>query len=231
MASAEEDPGDDHDLSGFFKEWEGKSGIYFISPYLVEDLPDNMYPVKVGMSRHRLGNPADPNPNRRRPYGGLGRRLDSYLLCFPYGFYVYAVLQCPREAVYQVESTFHQYLTSKSRGMAQTHSHREEWFHLTRDEVYSMIRTFMRTYPGRITSLEAFGGDQEGSVPMPRFVDTNGRLAANPKKPMMEADKLAMQLNASPGGVLQTLPRKVRRPNDDEKEVLGAPPKFSLNEE
>jgi hypothetical protein len=191
----------DHDLGEFLKSWEGKSGIYFISPYFEESQPDYLYPVKVGMSKHRQGQAGHPDVRKRKPYGGLGRRLDSYLLCYVQGFYVYAVLECAKENVYETEKFFHQYFTSKNFKVENQHSHREEWFMLTRKDIYTTINAFKEQYPQTIKSGTLF-------QPVPHFVDTNGRLASNPKKSLPTEEKVQLQSYMEKDEVPATIKKK-----------------------
>lgn len=192
-----------HPLGDFLSNWEGKSGIYFISPYFDESQPDNMCQVKVGMSKHRRGQAGHPDFRKRRPYGGLGRRLDSYLLCYVQGFYVYAVLECKREKVYEMEKYFHQYFTGKNLQVTNQHSHREEWFMISRADLFTTINATINTYPNVFQNVQIFN-------PMPRFVDTNGRLAANPKKSMSDEQKFELQSVMPPKSVPRTITKRPR---------------------
>lgn len=189
---------DTHPLNGFFTTWEGCSGVYFISPYYDASRPTERFPVKVGMSRHRY------EPSGRGKYGGLGRRMDSYLLCYPHGFFVYAVLQCSRQHVYRMEKYFHQYFTGKGFQTTQHHSHREEWFNLTRQDVYSTIKAYTKAYPSDITHYKVY----LDTLPL---VDSNGRLALHPKKDLSLSEKAQFEEFMSPGGVPTTLPRAGRK--------------------
>lgn len=223
--ATEEDDEAQHPLSEFFTRWEGKSGLYFISPYFDEDRPDERYPVKVGMSRHRSGRADDPDARHRGPYGGLGRRLDSYLLCYVRGFYIYSILQCHRDKVYRMEKFFHQYFTGKGLQMPQQHSHREEWFSLSKSDVFSTINAYRRNYPDDIVDYLVF-------TDPPQFIDTNGRLAAHTKKNMNPEEKLLLEQFMSPDKVPQTLKRKKGRVTnlDDDEEAENEVPAFSLQD-
>lgn len=221
-----------HPLSAFFQQWEGRSGLYFLSPYFDPDRPTARYPVKVGLSRHRVGRSDAPEARRRGAYGGLGRRLDSYLLCYPSGFYVYAILEGERSRVYDMEKFFHEYFTGKNFQSQKPHSHREEWFHLSCDDVFATIRAYDRAHPHAVKTFLVFpppGG--------PQFVDTNGRLAAHGKKNLPLDQKLMLEHFMSPDRVPQTLPRKKKNKtdhdNDEGEDDVGtgqATVPFTLNE-
>lgn len=94
--------------SDFLRGLVGKSGVYFVSPDTpeTEGREDEAFLVKVGLSRHSKHGNAPP-------HGGLGRRLSSYFLCWPRGFYVYAVVQTRRAAAFECERTFHSYFRAK----------------------------------------------------------------------------------------------------------------------
>jgi hypothetical protein len=160
---------DKHPLENFFKDWEGKSGVYFLSPYYDPNHPQEKYPVKVGMSRH-----STEEFDRTDVYGGLGRRMDSYLLCYPKGFYIYAVIECDRKDAYTVEKTFHEYFTTKKYQVDDFHSHREEWFVL---DFVTIVQTIIgvNNDEGKpvLTHIEYFDP--------PTLVNTNGRLAKRTK--------------------------------------------------
>ncbi len=223
--TAEEEPWDmeNHPLGDFFEKWEGRSGLYFLSPYFIEQQPDERYPVKVGMSRHRSGRSDDPDARRRGPYGGLGRRMDSYLLCYPTGFYVYAILQCDRQYVYRMEKFFHQYFRGKNFHSQEQHSHREEWFGLTRDDIFSTINAYRRAHPSDIQTFLVFPPPG-----LPQFVDTNGRLAAHLKKSLPFDQKLMLENFMSPGRVPGTLPRKKKGRLASNEGEVGEVPAFDL---
>lgn len=210
VADADEDADEPTDPVGdFFQRWEGKSGLYFVSPYFDPAAPDEPCLVKVGMSRHRQGRRDDPLPKHRVPYGGLGRRMDSYLLCYPYGFYVYAVLQCHRDHVYSMERFFHQYFTGKGFQAEARHSHREEWFELTRTQIFATIKAYHEAHEKQIQDFAVYPAPG-----LPAFVDSNGRLAAHPKKALGSEEKAHLESFMSPDRVPKTAQRKRTKPEE-----------------
>ena len=131
---------EDSERSVKFANYYGKSGVYFISPYYNDRMSENdrVY-VKIGMSaisRDEL--------QIKNKQSGLGPRLDSYLLCYPIGFYVYAVLTTPAAYAYSVEKMFHEYFTGKQRKADFEHSHREEWYLLSRRDVFTSIAGYIQ---------------------------------------------------------------------------------------
>ncbi len=203
----EEDEEEDVGLvSDFLLRWEGRSGLYFLSPYFDDTNPDDRNAVKVGMSKHRQGHPKHPDKKRQTRYGGLGRRLDQYLLCYPHGFYIYAIIELPKNDVYAAEKYFHEYFTSKNFKLGEQHSHREEWYDLTRTDVFSTIKAFALAFREKILKFEMFD--------TPQWIDTSGREATRIKQPMRMEEKQNFQTYFSTPEKVPTTIKK-RRPVDD----------------
>jgi len=102
-------------------ELEATSGVYFLSPFYNPETPGNSILVKVGMAQKSL------NEVSNKYFGGLNKRLDSYLLCYPQGFYLYAVLQTKQNQAYPLEKFFHQYFTSKNYKSVFNHSKKKKY--------------------------------------------------------------------------------------------------------
>jgi len=152
------------DLTPELKTWEGKSGVYVISPSC--DIRD-AFLVKVGLSRKVI------DPISGKPHGGLGRRLDSYLLCYPMGFFLFGVLQTKDQDAIKIESSMHSYLVSKGFQTSFTHSRRHEWFHLKLNEIFELIGSVSNSFGGMITKPYIFNP--------PLYIDSNGRSGYNKK--------------------------------------------------
>lgn len=201
----------DHPLAQFFKNYEGKSGVYFITQNYDPDFPNNRIAVKIGLSKHRIGHRDHPDPKKRVPYGGLGRRLDSYLLCYVEGYYIFAVLECSRDNAQSVEKFFHEYYTSKNFKSEHLHSHKEEWYYLQPNEIYSTIRAYDETNEGTLTTMHIFDP--------PTFIDTNGRIAQHPKKPMKEEQKQSFQSSMRELEIPGTIKKRSKR-DDDQRDDM-----------
>lgn len=96
------------DLKALERATKDKSGIYFVS---YENKSKNCL-VKVGMSND------------------LWKRLDSYLLYYPTGYWVFGLYTCRKNQVHQLEREIHSYLISKAylTEHDDSHSHGQEWF-------------------------------------------------------------------------------------------------------
>lgn len=96
------------DLKALERVTSGKAGIYFVS---YENKRRNCL-VKVGMSND------------------LWKRLDSYLLYYPTGYWVFGLYTCHPTQVLKLEREIHSYLISKAylTEHDDNHSHGQEWF-------------------------------------------------------------------------------------------------------
>lgn len=110
------------------------SGVYFISS---EPAPteDTDILVKVGLA-----------VARKYSWGavssGLRGRLESYLLCYPRGFYLHALILTPRDKAFKLEQRIHAYLNGKNRKVEFEHSRIEEWFYLSSRDVGALFKYF-----------------------------------------------------------------------------------------
>lgn len=129
----------------FLSSMDKKSGVYVIAPRdAVDGLPasrgkidmSKQFWVKVGLGKN------------------LRHRLESYLLYWPHGFYVFGVIltnkgSARRIATFEstttragvVEESIHQYLRAKGRHMVSGHTHSEEWFELSLKDIDTMLAT------------------------------------------------------------------------------------------
>jgi len=230
-------PGHDaeHPLGEYLTNLEGKSGVYFISPVFDPDEKDDRVLVKVGMSQHQVRmspSKRDPRNLVQESYGGLGRRLDSYLLCYPAGYYIYAVLQTRalmhgtnKSMPWELEKWFQGYFTSKNQKTEFPHSRTEEWYNLTRREVLGTIAGYFRAVedgaiPNYVTKSEIY---EE-----PLFLNTNGRTSNRPVQPWDQAYKLRVQASfGTPSNVMDTARKRKQR--KVKVEHLDPPPRFVLS--
>ena len=109
---------------------KNKSGVYFISQDPVPQNDEDMMLVKIGIGLNQK-------------FGSdISNRIQSYLLYWPRGFNIFGIILTHRDAARDLEKTIHALLLDKGRKMDPTeykHSHIEEWFYLTRREIYQLI--------------------------------------------------------------------------------------------
>lgn len=74
--------------------------------------------------------------------GDFHDRFGAYLLCYPTGFYVFKLfLTYDKTQAARLERSIHRYLGSKYKFIVTKHSHSEEIFKLTLEEVAILIKT------------------------------------------------------------------------------------------
>jgi hypothetical protein len=117
---------------------DGKSGIYFISNEYAKSPDDNIY-VKVGKSTHTK------KSYKNGVYKGLSQRLDSYLLCYPTGYYIYGIISVPlKKQVTDIEKQLHKfmfYFATIQKDI--NHGHQTEWFQTTPNEIRIFLNAFL----------------------------------------------------------------------------------------
>jgi hypothetical protein len=202
---------DDTDEEHFLTSLEGKSGVYFISPIYDPSDPQKRVLAKVGMSQNKVD-------GQERRYGGLGKRLDSYLLCWPFGFHLYAVLQTKAQHAFEMERFFQSYYARKGYQTQYRHSRTEEWFFLLPDDVKTAVAAALRSpeYAGKICKPTVY---EE-----PVFIDSNGRRS-NRVKPMTTDEKTSLEQFMSPRAVPRTL-RKGKRRKATHPSLLSPIPRY-----
>lgn len=109
------------------KEVNRKAGLYFITHNPISTLtshPNKQVLVKIGIAGTR---------------GSLSKRLDSYLLYWPTGFTVLKVFFTHnKKQARAIEKAVHGYLNCKHSITNTFHSHDEEWFELSLNDVNIM---------------------------------------------------------------------------------------------
>lgn len=113
--------------SEYWKRFEGKSGVYIITSREEFERegsdPDAMMYVKIGLAKN------------------LRHRLESYMLYWPRGFFVFDVFYTKnRHKARKLEKSIHGYLNWKARYVNEKHSHSEEWFELSRNNISSLTK-------------------------------------------------------------------------------------------
>jgi hypothetical protein len=108
----------------FFSSVASKTGIYFITNENVSNIP------RTKRIRVKIGSAED-----------LAKRLDSYFLYWPKGYYLLAYITVIpyKKRVVTTERFIQQYLTFKRRYLCTSHSHDEEWFHLSKIEIDKLL--------------------------------------------------------------------------------------------
>jgi hypothetical protein len=168
--------------SSFLSALKGKSGVYLISPEY-QTMQQSIL-VKIGLSRAQID-------IEGKKQGGLGQRLDSYLLCYPRGFHIFGILQTQAKHAYQIEKWIHNYFTSKGFKSVYNHSRVEEWYYVSPQDVYVTLETLIKSqYKGFICKHNIY-------IP-PLYLDSNGREAQHPKQPLSEEAKREFEAFISP---------------------------------
>lgn len=99
------------------------SGVYIITPKSEYSKTKKMH-VKIGIA------------------GDFHDRFGAYLLCYPTGFYVFKLfLTYDKTQAARLERSIHRYLGAKYKFIVTKHSHSEEVFKLTLEEVAILINT------------------------------------------------------------------------------------------
>lgn len=185
----DEESFEERPLGNILEQFEGKSGVYFIAPEIHKYDP---FLVKIGMSKGMLD-----DETRTKRKGGLGRRLDSYLLCYPKGFYLFGVLQTTANNAYPLEKFIHQYLLGKGKKTEYDHSHSEEWFLLTMTELNQFLPQIPTRF--RTTKFQLY-------LPNGIYVESTGKQARQ-KTALTPNRKYVFEKDFPSNQVLQTLPR------------------------
>lgn len=73
---------------------------------------------------------------------GLKGRIDQYLLYWPAGVRVWAVLTTSYKKSRTIEQDIHSYLASKERQATFFHNHREEWFWVSPSNIRSLVEAY-----------------------------------------------------------------------------------------
>lgn len=124
----------DLDNNELLTKLQGKSGVYFISPEIPENPVDKIL-VKIGIGESRAFNPKR----------GLSSRLDSYLLCYPRGFNIFGLVVTKKKEAVKLERKIHSYLAGKGRKFDLKHSHIEEWYWLSLEDIEKTIQLHQET--------------------------------------------------------------------------------------
>ena len=106
----------------FWKSVSKKSGVYIITSNEFKHKPVNKQTmVKIGYAKD------------------FNHRLNSYLLYWPNGIFVYDIFFTSKANKRALEKSIHQYLNSKAKYIVSLHSHTEEWFQLSDEDLTKLI--------------------------------------------------------------------------------------------
>lgn len=180
------------DARHWLTELVNKSGVYIISPTCPK-ADTTRFLIKIGMSE--AGD----------TYKGLAQRLDSYLLYYPKGFHIIAVLVTASGKAEPTERKLQSFLRGKNYFRQFSHGHGSEWFFLSRVELRALLKTVL---PQMHTAA------QYQFHPPWRFQGVNGVVQVKPRslvKPMPLAERRAIDGKRK---VLDTLPRPKRAPHN-----------------
>lgn len=111
----------------FMNDMDGKSGVYFVTARrtfeALEKDPDDKMLVKVGLAQN------------------LSHRLNSYLLCWPEGMYVFGIIfTSNKDAAKRTERSIHGYLNIKGKYYVSSSSRDEEWFEISKSEISKILK-------------------------------------------------------------------------------------------
>jgi hypothetical protein len=197
----------DANVPDFFASFAQKSGVYFITPFYDPEKPDTVTLVKIGMSKAL---DKDAGDGKTVKSSGLKHRLDGYLLCYPFGFYVFAVLPTKARDALALERYFHEYFISKNFKSEFKHSHSEEWFWLTPKDLYTSVSAYVR---GAMVSkaLTNYLTEEPSCYKPPVYVSTTFRAPPYRKQPLHAASKQALENFMIESDIPSTL-KKGKRP-------------------
>jgi len=137
--------------SEYWKKFEGKSGVYIITSKEEferegSDTDALMY-VKIGLANN------------------LRHRLESYMLYWPRGFFVFDVFYTKNKRnARKLEKSIHGYLNWKATYVDEKHSHSEEWFELSRNNISSVTKLINCNKNTRYNSIRVLPFESYESV-------------------------------------------------------------------
>ncbi len=112
-----------------FNTLDGKKGVYIIT--FKEEA--KKYAGNYGNSKQKMLVKIGLASN-------LKKRLDNYFLYWPEGFQIFFVFTCRTMLQTRtLEKNIHRYLLFKSKHISGRHSHLEEWFELSYDEIFKLV--------------------------------------------------------------------------------------------
>ncbi len=124
----------------FLKNFRDSNGVYFISQDKVVNKEEYIL-IKIGVGT--TTKPLDPSwPEKKKNKTGLESRLDSYLLYYPRGYYIYNILTCKNgDDAKKMERMIHGSLNEYKVNLQVKHTHAAEWFELRLKDMNKIIKT------------------------------------------------------------------------------------------
>lgn len=146
----------------YLKSIYAHSGLYIITPQY-EFSKTNKMNIKIGIA------------------DDLHHRFGAYLLCYPIGFFIFRIfLTYDKEQAARLERSIHKYLNAKYKNIVTKHSHSEETFSLTLQEVSILINTIEANIGIKFRKGDDIinGQDQVGKSIFP-YIDTLPEIFLN----------------------------------------------------
>ena len=149
-------------------------------------------------------------------------RFGSYLLCFPFGIHIFHLfLNSDSKQARMLERNIHRYLNVKNKFLTVKHSHSEESFLLTNDEIKDLIILIQNNQFTRFTEKEIVNKqNMKGQVIFPYIeekigIDLFENLAAGGTrvKAMTQILKNSLDKNSENQKLLQTSVKKTKNKN------------------
>ncbi len=157
----------------FWNSVKGRNGVYMLTCPFFETKKANLVKIGLGVD--------------------LAHRIDSYLLYYPKGVYVFHVwLTSSKEQSGQLEKSIHMYLNSKAKYVRSDHSHTEEWFELTDLEIKFLITLVADNSDTKDDSKKKVFPYVD-SLPVNELITLNPRFRTERIKPMAKSLKTKLE--------------------------------------
>jgi len=166
-----------------------KSGVYVLTyQWQSGDSLTSRVLMKVGSAQCTYVDPMDTKHKR----GGLGARLDSYLLYYPDGYTLFACYTTSKGKAVELERELQGYLKGKERHVDYPHTHTEEWFTVSPQEIQAACEQLESHY-ARPSSKGGMKKLIARSVVRPaaevRYINGSGRSLTRPRVSAMTASQ------------------------------------------
>jgi hypothetical protein len=139
----------------FLEHFRNKNGIYFISQEYSKNNEEHIL-IKIGVATYKKQ--SDPSwPEKKQIKKGLESRLDSYLLYYPRGYYIYSIITCNSvQQAKNLEQFVHNFLSKYKVNLPVEHTHGSEWFELRIKDLYKTIDYIKYEFKENITACYRF---------------------------------------------------------------------------
>ena len=164
---------------------KNKTGLYIITSADQYD-PHKTMLVKIGIAKN------------------LMHRLDSYLLYWPKGYYIFAyVLTNTNVHARRTEKSIHNYLVTKNRYHRSPHSHDEEWFEMTEAEIRLLCKLLKANKTTRVDRKQIFMYYKITEL-KPSYILANPQIGQHRTKGMSMKTKALLENNCTTTHLLRT---------------------------